>query len=119
MMYHGMKNRLLFQGLDMNGCDMETYRIVTNGIKYRIESLHNYRFIWWVWSRWRLVYRYVQLDYSEIVIAEYASLQEAQEDVDYLNRRNEAKKHGWQPIGEVESNIEFSGGVSRSAGMIG
>lgn len=45
----------------------DTYRIVYNGAKYRVEALRTERFLWWTWESWGM---YLFADFNTIEKAE-------------------------------------------------
>ena len=99
----------------------DMFRIVTDGLTYRIESLVTRRFLWWTWSRWECMWRF---DYYALcdIREEFHTLGEAESAMKSYIAKTNAKVHGWTPV-KPEAAAAWNkeavkvSGTERTAGM--
>jgi hypothetical protein len=72
-----------------------TYRIVSNGIGFRVQSLRRV----WFWGRWR--FERGHSHYGGSYVLEWLEVGHAQAWIRRALTRERARAHGWRPIKEI------------------
>ena len=75
---------------------LANYRIISNGLKYRIQKRERHKFLWWTWSVWLTLEMFCGF-FGDTCPWECDTLEEAQRERHRLAERD-AKYHSWQTV---------------------
>lgn len=74
---------------------MNTHRIMTDGLRYKIQQRKNHRFLWWTWERWHDLGQLKAPHPSAWFVVYYDTLEEAKNRCAEMTARA-SKKHEWR-----------------------
>lgn len=78
---------------------MKQYRIVTDGIRYRVQA----RVKRWYWQKYRWLFCGVNHPNCGWTIKDYYSLEEAQKGLANAQEEEKAAERGYQPVERAQS----------------
>jgi hypothetical protein len=74
--------------------DLVNFRVMSDGLHYKVQHRVKRRFLWWKWDDWRDLGNFVFMNPPTWITYLYASFQEAKDKCDELIRQDNAR-HEW------------------------